>query len=371
MRTRVAVVLALLAGTGLGVALDAAARELVPRPGARQTVHPAAAASVSTASTASTTSAATTAAATSAREADLQPGSAEQVVISVARQASPAVVSVARQGGSGSGVFVRADGVLVTNAHVVGGEKVVEVGLADGRRLRGEVLASDPSLDVAVVKVQMTDAPAARLGDSDRLLVGQTAIAIGNPLGFERTVTTGVVSAVNRSPTNFPLEGGLIQTDAAISPGNSGGPLLDSQGRVIGINSAIITAPGATGIGFAIPINDANDVVQQVLTTGQITRAFLGINYGDIDPQLAEQFDLPVRAGIVVLGVAVGSPAARAGVHPEDIITQIGDQPVRSGGDLRSAMRDLQPGATTTLTLVRPDGGRRTVRVTLAEAVQG
>jgi S1-C subfamily serine protease len=342
MTTRAAVALALLAGTGLGFGLDT----LGPRLGMRAGIV-----------------------APAAPESAAQPGSGEQVIITVARQTSPSVVSVARQGGSGSGVLVRADGVLITNAHVVGGARMVEVGLADGRRLPGRVLARDPSLDIAVVQVELSDAPAARIGDSDRLQVGQTAIAIGNPLGFERTVTTGVVSALNRSPTNFPLEGGLIQTDAAISPGNSGGPLLDSQGRVIGINSAIITAPGASGIGFAIPINDANDVVQQVLTTGRITRAFLGIQYGDIDPQLAQQFNLPVRQGIVVLGVAGGSPAARAGVRPEDIITQIGEQPIRNGGDLRSAMRDLEPGSRTTLTLVSPrGGGPRTVPVTLAQA---
>ncbi len=183
---------------------------------------------------------------------------AEQTVIDIARQVSPSVVSVIRGEGSGSGIIVSADGVVLTNAHVVGDAGVVQIGLADGRRLEGRVLGGDPSVDVAVVRVAAQGLPAATLGDGDRLEVGQTAIAIGNPLGLDRTVTSGVVSAVNRNPQGFGLDG-LIQTDAAISPGNSGGPLLDSEGRVIGLNTAVLRAPGAEGLGFAIPIGLANE----------------------------------------------------------------------------------------------------------------
>ncbi|MDQ3697877.1 MAG: trypsin-like peptidase domain-containing protein [Gemmatimonadota bacterium] len=293
-------------------------------------------------------------------------GTEEQNVIRVARQVSPAVVSVSRSGGSGSGVIIRRDGVVLTNAHVVGNARTVQVGLADGRRLNGTVAGRDQTLDIAVVRIPITDAPVAPLGDSDRLEVGQAAIAIGNPLGLERTVTTGVVSAVNRSPRGIQLDG-LIQTDAAISVGNSGGPLLDSNGRVIGINTAIIGGPGVAGLGFAVPINLAADITQQVLTDGRIRRAFIGIQYGDIEPELAQQFGLPVREGIIVLQVSAGSPAGRAGIRPQDIITRMNDVPIARGGDLRRLLRDLSPGDTVTFAVRRP-GGQTTVRLTLAEA---
>jgi S1-C subfamily serine protease len=287
----------------------------------------------------------------------------EAVVIRVARQATPAVVAVAVPGGSGSGVIIRQDGVVITNAHVVRNATEVEIGLADGRRVAGRVIGRDPSVDVAVVRVQAANLPAAPLADSDQLEVGQTAIAIGNPIGLERTVTTGVVSAVNRSPRGFEL-GGLIQTDAAINPGNSGGPLLDSQGRVIGINTVIVQ--GATGLGFAIPINLARDIAEQVLTTGRIRRAILGIVPDDLIPELARQYDLPVREGILVRQVEPGSPAARAGLQLADIITQIDGQRVTTSGDLRRILRSRRPGDTVRLTVVRIPGRGRAATVTLS-----
>jgi S1-C subfamily serine protease len=275
----------------------------------------------------------------------------ERTVVDVARSVSPAVVSVGAGRASGSGVVIRTDGVILTNAHVVGNARTVEIGLADGRRLTGEVLGRDASVDVAVVRIPARDVPVATVGDSDRLEVGQMAIAIGNPLGLERTVTTGIVSAVNRSPRGFEL-GGLIQTDAAINPGNSGGPLLDSQGRVIGINTVIIG--GATGLGFAIPINLAANIAEQVLTTGRIVRAYLGISLGDLNPELARQYGLPVREGIIVLHVEPRTPAAAAGVRVQDIITSIDGEAVRSGGDLRRILRARKPGETIRLTITRP-----------------
>jgi serine protease Do len=261
--------------------------------------------------------------------------------------------------------MIRSDGILLTNAHVVGSFKRVRVGLADGRTLEGEVLGQDPTVDVAVVRLSERNLPAARLGDSDSLEVGQLAVAIGNPLGLDRTVTRGVVSALNRAPPGFGLDQ-LIQTDAAISPGNSGGPLLDSRGRVIGINTAVIRAPGSEGLGFAIPINLANDVAQQVLTTGRVRRAFLGIEYRDLEPEIASTFGLPVQQGVIVAAVTAGSPAARAGLRRGDIITRVDDVPVAQGGDLRRALRARSPGAEVTLTLLR--GSKRfTTRVRLAE----
>jgi S1-C subfamily serine protease len=249
-------------------------------------------------------------------------------------------------------VIIQRDGVILTNAHVVGNAQVVQIGLADGRRLQGQVIGRDPGIDIAVVRVAAQDLPTAAIGDSDMLEVGQVAIAIGNPLGLDRTVTSGVVSAINREIPGLGAEG-LIQTDAAINPGNSGGPLLDSQGRVIGINTVVLQPRGspvvAVGLGFAVPINLANDVVQQLLTTGQIRRAFLGISYADIGPEVAAQFRLPVRQGVIVAEVAPGSPAAQAGVQPQDIVTAINDVPVTRGGDLRRVLRGLAPGSLTTL----------------------
>lgn len=292
----------------------------------------------------------------------------EAVVIRVARQATPAVVAVAVRGGSGSGVIVRQDGIIVTNAHVVRNATEVEVGLADGRRVRGRLLGSDPSVDIAVVRVDEANLPAAPLADSDQLEVGQTAIAIGNPIGLERTVTTGVVSAVNRSPRGFEL-GGLIQTDAAINPGNSGGPLLDSQGRVVGINTVIVQ--GTTGLGFAIPINLARDIAEQLLTTGRIRRAILGIVPDDLIPELAQQYNLPVREGIIVRQVEPGSPAARAGLQVADIITRIDNQPVTTSGDLRRILRSHRPGDSVRLTVVRvPSRGRATTLTVTAQLTE-
>lgn len=286
------------------------------------------------------------------RPAESTISSEEQSIIRVARQASPAVVSVSQGSGMGSGVLIRSDGVLLTNAHVVGNAQQVRIGLADGRRLTGKVVGRDASADVAVVKISGNEFPQAPLGDSDRLEVGQATIAIGNPLGLDRTVTTGVVSAVNRS--GFEMDG-LIQTDAAINPGNSGGPLLDSRGRVIGINTAVLRGRGASGLGFAIPINLANNVAQQLLETGRVQRVQLGISYSDVEPAVAQQFDMPVRQGVLVQEVRPDSPAANAGIRPQDVITRAGDVAITSGGDLRRVLRLQRPGNVITFQIQRGD----------------
>jgi serine protease Do len=295
------------------------------------------------------------------------PGSEEASVINVAREATPAVVSVTRRNGAGSGVIIRPDGIILTNAHVVGSVTAVDIRLADGRELRGEVVGRDPRSDIAVVRVREQNLPVAPLGDSDRLQVGQVAIAIGNPLGLERTVTRGVVSAVNREP--FRGLGALIQTDAAINPGNSGGPLLDSSGRVIGINTAMLR--GATGLGFAIPINLAADIAEQILTTGRVRYAFLGIAYDDVTPELAARFRLPVRQGIIVQDVVRDSPAHRAGIRPREIIVSLDRLTISDGGDLRRALRERSPGDTVRVTLIGPGGERRQVSLRLDEAPAG
>ena len=297
--------------------------------------------------------------------------SEEQNVIRVAREVTPAVVSIVVPNfGSGSGAIIRRDGMILTNAHVVGSARTVEVGLADGRKVAGTVLGRDRGLDVAVVRIPVNDAPVAPLGNSDQLQVGQIAIAVGNPLGLERTVTTGVISALNRPGRTLGGET-FIQTDAAISPGNSGGPLVDSRGAVVGINTAELLGQGVQGLGFAIPINLAMEMANQVLATGRYVRPYLGILYGDVDENLAAQFRLPVKEGVIVTEVSRGSPAAAGGVRPQDIIIRIDDTPVEMGGDLRRVLRGMKPGDEVRLTVVRPpNGARATLTVRLGRIAE-
>jgi serine protease Do len=292
----------------------------------------------------------------------------EQEIIEVTEEVSPAVVSILTRGGSGSGVIVREDGVVLTNAHVVGDAREVLVGLATGTQVRGRVLGTARSVDIAVVDIPGANLPVAPLADSDELRVGQTAIAIGNPLGYERTVTTGIVSAINRT-----LEAGyeeLIQTDAAINPGNSGGPLLDSSGRVIGINTAVINqlprGGAVVGLGFAVPINLARYIADQLLTTGRVRRAYLGVGYREVEPELSARFGLPVSEGIIVLRVEPGSPAAAGGMRPGHIITRVDEVEIKNGGDLRRVLRAHQAGDVIAIQVVLPEG-RATVRVRLQQ----
>lgn len=285
-----------------------------------------------------------------AQVAPIPSGNQEQTVIEVVKHVRPAVVSVKRQGGSGSGVVIRQDGLVLTNAHVVGQTKQVTVKLASGKEYPAQVLGVDPAVDVAVLKVAADGLPVAPFADSDRLDVGQTAIAIGNPLGLEGTVTTGVVSATNRqrSPDDF-VE--FIQTDAAINPGNSGGPLLDSRGRVMGINTWIIGR--ATGLGFAVPINVARDVAKQVMETGRVRRAVLGILPNSVTAETAARLNQPVKSGAGVSEVTKDSPAEKAGLKTEDIITALDGEAVTSAGDLRRLLRPHKPGDVVTLTVRR------------------
>jgi len=285
----------------------------------------------------------------------------EATVIQVTKNVAPAVVSISSPGGSGSGVIIRADGVILTNAHVLGNRArvgaQVEVGLANGRTYIGEVLGFPPDLDIAVVKIDAKDLPVAPLGNSDNLQVGQAAIAIGNPAGFDRTVTTGVISALNRSlgASQNGIVGydELIQTDAAINPGNSGGPLLDSSGRVIGINTAVLRQ--TVGLGFSIPINLARDVAEQILTNGRVVRPYFGIRYSDNEEGIARYYRLPVADGIIVDYVDPRAPAGRGGVQPGDIITRMGTTEIRTGADFRRVLRETAPGTTLRITGFRGD----------------
>ena len=276
----------------------------------------------------------------------------EQTVIRVAKQARPAVVSVSRDGGSGSGVIIRADGVILTNAHVVGDAKQVGVRLSDGRKLEGQVLGADPAVDVAVVRVNASNLPVAPMANSDRLEVGQAAIAIGNPLGLDGTLTTGVVSAINRQRSLNDFVN-FIQTDAAINPGNSGGPLLDSEGRVMGINTWIMGR--TTGLGFAVPINLAREVATQVLETGTVRRVIIGIVPTSVTPQIAATLKLPVSEGAAVVEVQPGSPAEKAGLLANDVITRVDGKAIAGAGDLRRILRERKAGDNVALTVQRAE----------------
>jgi S1-C subfamily serine protease len=301
----------------------------------------------------------------------------EDIIIEVTRRVSPAVVSITSRFGEGSGVIIRNDGVVLTNSHVIGGQRgnggQVSIGLANGTSVQGQVLGVAPDLDIAVVKISdRGNYQPAPLGNSDDLRIGQSAIAIGNPAGFERSVTTGVVSALNRSlgvDRNNVSYDELIQTDAAINPGNSGGPLIDSKGQVIGINTMIMrdTYQGTlVGLGFAIPINLARDVAEQILETGRVVRPFFGINFQDNNQEMARYFALPTDRGIIVSRVGGNSPADDAGLRQGDIITRIGAVEIRDAGDFRKVLRETSPNTTVRVEYLR-DGRRMSSDIRLGE----
>lgn len=307
-------------------------------------------------------------------------------VARVAAQVEPSVVQVnvrdiqttpfgpQAQEGVGSGVIYRSDGYIITNDHVIAGADQVNVAFADGTTLRGEVVGEDPRTDIAVVKVDRDNLPAASFSDSDDLLVGQLAVAIGSPSGFESTVTAGVISGLNREippqitgGVQVPSLVDLIQTDAAISPGSSGGALANRSGEVIGINVAYLPPQtGAVAIGFAIPSTTATEVADQLIESGEVSSPYIGIGLSDLTPRIAEQFGLSVESGVLVTEVGRGTPADEAGLQQGDIVTEIDGERVEDTGDLLGALRDYRPGDTVDLTVVR-GGEERAVSVTLAE----
>jgi serine protease Do len=276
--------------------------------------------------------------------------------------------------GLGSGVIIDKSGYILTNNHVVEGVTEITVVLIDGRQLSGSIVGTDPYTDLAVIKVEGSDLPAAELGDSDKLVIGEPAIAIGNPYGFDHTVTAGVISAINRSVTIDTSTGqaleGLIQTDAPINPGNSGGALVTSTGTVIGINTAIVAQ--AQGIGLAIPINSARSVANEIIQYGKVRRPYVGISrVTEIDRYLATRNRLPVDRGIYISSVVRGGPADRAGLSPGDIIIAVGGQSIEAAADLQKAVYEAAIGDTLEFTVVGTNRRERTVRVVLTEAPTG
>lgn len=276
--------------------------------------------------------------------------------------------------GTGSGFLISANGQILTNAHVVEGTQQVRVALTDGRSFEGRVLGSDPLTDVAVVKIEATDLPTVSIGDSNQLQAGEWAIAIGNPLGLDSTVTAGIISATGRSSSDIGVPDkrvGFIQTDAAINPGNSGGPLVNAAGEVIGMNTAIIS--GAQGLGFAIPIETAQRVAQQLISTGKVQHPYLGIQMVDLTPETRQQiannsalkFNLKVDRGVLAISIVAGSPAASAGFQPGDVIQKMGDREVLT---TKTVQQIVQASPIGTPIPVEVDRNGKTVTLQVAPA---
>ncbi|MHC4159915.1 MAG: DegQ family serine endoprotease [Planctomycetota bacterium] len=271
-----------------------------------------------------------------------------------------------RQQVQGSGFIVSADGYILTNNHVVGEADEVTIKLLDGREFTAKNIITDPESDVAVVKIDESDLPFLELADSDALEVGEWVLAIGNPFGLSHTVTAGIVSAKGRSGIGLTAYEDFIQTDAAINFGNSGGPLVNLDGKVVGINTAIVGPGGNIGIGFAIPINMAKAIYDQLIGTGIVVRGFLGIAMTELTPELAEAFDLKDTKGVAISEVLEDSAAEKAGLKHNDIIVEFQGQPVESANELRNRVAMLKPGAKVELVVLR-DGKRKKFTAELGE----
>ena len=266
-------------------------------------------------------------------------------------QQAPQQQQPRKQQGMGTGFIISADGFILTNNHVVGGADEIMVKLSDGRELKADLKGADDKLDIALLKISDTKPlPAAELGDSDALEVGEWVMAIGNPFGLAHTVTAGIVSAKGRVIGSGPYDD-YIQTDASINPGNSGGPLFNSTGRVVGINTAIIA--GGQGIGFAIPSTLVKAVVEQLKTTGRVIRGYLGVNFDNLNPKLAKSLGLPSDKGVIVTHVEPGSPAEVAGFKREDVIVEFDGRPVNGDTDLPKVVAATPVGKTVKVVIYR------------------
>ncbi len=257
------------------------------------------------------------------------------------------------QTGLGSGVIVSPEGYLLTNHHVVEDATDIEVQLADGRQASARLIGSDAETDIAVLKIDLDKLPVIALGDVRALQVGDAVLAIGNPFNVGQTVTAGIVSALDRKQSDTPFQN-FIQTDAAINPGNSGGALVDAQGNLVGINTAIFSASGGSlGIGFAVPVDTARAVMEALLRGGSVKRGWIGVVPRDLSAELADSLNLPVKSGVLITGVLQDGPAAKGGVKPGDVVLKVGDKAVRSTIELLSAVAALPPDSTATLGLQR------------------
>ncbi|MBL8343732.1 MAG: trypsin-like peptidase domain-containing protein [Rubrivivax sp.] len=259
-----------------------------------------------------------------------------------------------QQLGLGSGVIVSPEGYLLTNHHVVADAVDIEIQLADGRSTRAQLVGSDAETDIAVLKIDLPSLPVLALADARTLQVGDAVLAIGNPFNIGQTVTAGIVSALGRTQRGGSLFQSFIQTDAAINPGNSGGALVDAQGSLVGINTAIFSRSGGSlGIGFAVPIDTARDVMDQLVRGGKVKRGFIGVDIRDLNAELAESLALPVKSGVLITGVLNDGPAAKGGVRPGDVVVRVGDKPVANSAELLAAVAALPPQSEAQLSLRR------------------
>jgi Do/DeqQ family serine protease len=303
---------------------------------------------------------------------------------SAARAAAPAVVSVAAQKvvarnphrddpafrfffgdreadsqpqvGLGSGVIVSAEGYLLTNQHVVAGADDIEIQLPDGRQARARLIGADVETDIAVLKVEISPLPVVLIGQPGKLQVGDPVLAIGNPFNIGQTVTAGIVSALGRNRLGLSAFENFIQTDAAINPGNSGGALVDNQGALIGINTAILSAGrGNQGVGFAVPVDMALEVMQALIRDGKVVRGWIGVVPRELTPDVADSLGLKVREGVLIRGVLQDGPASAAGIRPGDVVLRIGGEPVRNEAELLKAVAALKPESRVEITLQRGD----------------
>jgi serine protease Do len=275
--------------------------------------------------------------------------------------------------GTGSGFIFDTQGLIMTNAHVVDKVDQVMVLLKDGRQFKGKVLGADPLTDVAVIKIEASNLPTVSLGNSKALQPGEWAIAIGNPLGLDNTVTVGIISATGRSGADIGSSGQrvrFIQTDAAINPGNSGGPLLNAAGQVVGMNTAIIQ--NAQGLGFSIPIDSAQLIAQQLVKNGKVEHAYLGVQMADLSPELRDQLNqkyklkIDAEKGVLVLKVIPNSPASAGGIKSGDLVQSINDKPIRTSDDIQQAVEMARPGGMITVQ-VKQQGQSRSLRITLSK----
>jgi Do/DeqQ family serine protease len=261
-----------------------------------------------------------------------------------------------RQVGLGSGVIVSPEGYLLTNNHVIEGADDIEVQLVDGRKAKARLVGTDPDSDVAVLKIELERLPVIAFGSADALEVGDVVIAIGNPFGVGQTVTSGIVSALGRNGLGINTFENFIQTDAAINPGNSGGALVDANGNLLGINTAIFSRTGGSlGIGFAIPATIARQVMEGLIRDGVVTRGWIGVEPRDLTPEIAETFNLPISEGVLITGVLQNGPASAAGLRPGDVVVTVAERPVTNTAQLLSAVAALKPDAQATIGVQRGD----------------
>ena len=269
--------------------------------------------------------------------------------------------------GLGSGVIVSAEGYLLTNNHVIDGADDIEVMLTDGRQARAKLVGTDPETDVAVLKIELDKLPTLSFGDAEKLQVGDVVLAIGNPFDVGQTVTSGIVSALGRNKLGINTFENFIQTDAAINPGNSGGALVDAAGNLLGINTAIYSRTGGSlGIGFAIPVTTARQVMEALIRDGQVTRGFIGIQQRDLTPEIAQTLNLPVKEGVLVTGVVQSGPASTGGLRPGDVIVSVGGAPVVNSYQLLNAVASLKPKAVAAIGVQRGEKALK-VEVTVGQ----